>query len=48
MPRKLLLRVAAVLWVVWGLVHVFAGVTIMTLPTSDAVAAVAEDRKSTV
>ncbi len=42
MPRKLLLRVAAVLWVVWGLVHVFAGVTIMTLPTSDAVAAVAD------
>lgn len=37
-----MLRAAAVLWVVWGLVHVFAGVMTMSLPTSEAVAGIAD------
>ena len=36
------LRVAAVLWVVWGLVHVLAGVLTMSLDTATAVAGIAD------
>lgn len=38
----LMLRAAAALWVVWGLVHVLAGVMCITLPTSEAIAGVAD------
>lgn len=37
-----LLRLAAVLWVIWGLVHMFAGVIIISSPAPMAVAAVAD------
>jgi hypothetical protein len=37
-----ILKIIAILWVVWGLVHVFAGVVIMSSETPDAVAAVAD------
>lgn len=38
----LLLKVAAVLWVIWGLVHMFAGVVIISSDAAGAVAAVAD------
>lgn len=37
-----LLKVAGVLWVIWGLVHVFAGVMTMALDTGAAVAGIAD------
>ena len=37
-----LLRVIAVLWVIWGVVHVLAGVMTVSLPTPDAVAGIAD------
>ena len=37
-----LLKVAAVLWVIWGLVHVLAGVMTVSLPTPEAVAGIAD------
>lgn len=37
-----LLRLIAVLWVIWGLVHVLAGVLTMSLATPDAVAGIAD------
>lgn len=36
------LKVAAVLWVIWGLVHVLAGVMTVSLPTPEAVAGIAD------
>ncbi len=36
------LRSAAILWVVWGLVHLLAGVMTMTLETAAAVAGIAD------
>ncbi|MEL6179015.1 MAG: hypothetical protein AAFS10_08670 [Myxococcota bacterium] len=36
------LRIAAILWVVWGLVHMFAGVVTMINPTPQAVAGIAD------
>ncbi|MFK8023263.1 MAG: hypothetical protein AB8G26_04790 [Ilumatobacter sp.] len=38
-----LLRTSAVLWVIWGLVHMLAGVLTMSRDTSDAVAGIADD-----
>ena len=37
-----LLKIIAVLWVIWGLVHAFAGIMIISSDTPDAVAAVAD------
>lgn len=37
-----LLKLAGVLWVIWGIVHVFAGVMTMALDTSGAVAGIAD------
>lgn len=37
-----LLKVAGVLWVIWGAVHVLAGVMTVTLDTSGAVAGIAD------
>ena len=45
MTRKtttLLLRISAVLWVVWGLVHVLAGVMTVSQGTTDAVRGIAD------
>lgn len=39
---SLLLKVAGVLWVIWGVVHLFAGVMTVTLDTSAAVAGIAD------
>ncbi|MEL7254052.1 MAG: hypothetical protein AAFZ04_01710 [Pseudomonadota bacterium] len=36
------LKLAAILWVIWGLVHMFAGIVIMTQDAGGAVAAVAD------
>ena len=36
------LKIAAVLWVVWGLVHMFAGIMTITQETSGAVAGIAD------
>lgn len=38
----LALKIAAVLWVIWGLVHMFAGVMTMSLETADAVSGIAD------
>ena len=38
----LLLKLAAVLWVIWGLVHMFAGVVVIYSDAASAVAAVAD------
>ena len=38
----LLLKIAAVLWVVWGLVHMFAGVMVISQDAGGAVAAIAD------
>lgn len=47
-PRSTLLKVTAVLWVIWGLVHVIAGVMTISQETSQAVAGIADavDAKS--
>lgn len=37
-----LLKVAGVLWVIWGVVHLFAGVMTVSLDTSAAVAGIAD------
>ncbi len=37
-----LLKVAAVLWVIWGLVHVLAGVLTVSMPTPDAIVGIAD------
>lgn len=38
-----LLRVSAVLWVIWGLVHMLAGVLTMSRDTTEAVQGIADD-----
>ena len=40
--QSTVLKIIAVLWVIWGLVHAFAGVLIMSSDTPGAVAAVAD------
>ncbi|MEL6946366.1 MAG: hypothetical protein AAFO73_01855 [Pseudomonadota bacterium] len=40
--HKLLLKVAGVLWVIWGLVHAFAGVMTIAQDAPNAVAAIAD------
>lgn len=40
--HQIALRTAAVLWVIWGLVHMFAGVMTMAQDTSAAVAGIAD------
>ncbi|MEL6890145.1 MAG: hypothetical protein AAFP84_01000 [Actinomycetota bacterium] len=40
--HKLALKVAAVLWIVWGLVHMFAGVATVARDTPEAVQGVAD------
>ncbi|WP_104401665.1 hypothetical protein [Vibrio penaeicida] len=42
MKTSMLLKISAVLWVVWGLVHIFAGVVVMSNETPAAVQAVAD------
>jgi len=39
---SLALKIAAILWVIWGLVHMFAGVVVMSSDTGAAVAAIAD------
>ena len=39
---SLAFRASAILWVIWGLVHMFAGVVVMSNDTSAAVAAIAD------
>lgn len=41
-PVSTLLRVAAVLWIVWGLVHAFAGVITIGRDTPEAVQGIAD------
>ncbi|MEL6793613.1 MAG: hypothetical protein AAFP78_09180 [Pseudomonadota bacterium] len=40
--NRLLLRVSAVLWVIWGLVHMFAGVMTIAQEAASAVAGIAD------
>lgn len=40
--HTLALKIVAGLWVIWGLVHMFAGIVIISSATPDAVAAVAD------
>ena len=42
MSNSLLLKIIAFLWMIWGLVHAFAGLIIISSDTPDAVAAVAD------
>ncbi|EGU57982.1 hypothetical protein VINI7043_12481 [Vibrio nigripulchritudo ATCC 27043] len=42
MKTSMLLKISAVLWVIWGLVHILAGVTVMGNETPAAVQAVAD------
>lgn len=39
---KVMFAAAAVLWAIWGIVHVFAGVITVYLPVAEAVAGVAD------
>ncbi len=39
---SLLLKISAVLWVIWGLVHMFAGIMTITRDASSAVAGIAD------
>lgn len=41
-PGKTLLGVAAVLWLIWGLVHAFAGIMTITQDTPQAVQGIAD------
>ncbi|MEO0440132.1 MAG: hypothetical protein AAF067_04565 [Pseudomonadota bacterium] len=38
----LLLRISAILWVIWGLVHAFAGIMTISLDTPSAIAGIAD------
>ena len=40
--KLVFLRIAAVLWLIWGLVHVFAGVMTVSQPTPQAVQGIAD------
>ena len=40
--QKLVLKITTVLWVIWGLVHAFAGVMIITQDASGGFAAIAD------
>ncbi|MEM1048395.1 MAG: hypothetical protein AAGL24_19750 [Pseudomonadota bacterium] len=40
--QTLALKAASILWVIWGLVHVLAGVIVISQDTSDAFAAIAD------
>lgn len=40
--HKLLLKIAAALWIIWGLVHMFAGVMTISQDTGGAVAGIAD------
>ena len=40
--KTIALRVAAILWVVWGVVHAFAGIMTIIQPPSDGFAAIAD------
>lgn len=42
MANSSLLKIISVLWIIWGLVHVFAGIVIISSDTGAAVAAVAD------
>lgn len=39
---KIAFRVAAILWIIWGAVHVLAGVMTLTQPTAKAIAGIAD------
>jgi len=40
--HRLALKIAAILWIIWGLVHMFAGVMTISQDTTGAVAAIAD------
>lgn len=40
--NTVILKIISVLWLIWGFVHTFAGVVIISSSTTDAVAAVAD------
>lgn len=40
--NSLLLKIAAVLWIIWGLVHAFAGVVVLTSDASGGFSAIAD------
>ncbi|MEM7058792.1 MAG: hypothetical protein AAF557_14470 [Pseudomonadota bacterium] len=40
--HSLSLKIAAVLWIIWGLVHMFAGVMTMAQDAADAISAIAD------
>jgi hypothetical protein len=42
MNTSLLLKLSAILWVIWGIVHTFAGIIVMSSDTMTAVQAVAD------
>lgn len=42
MNTSLLLKISAILWVVWGFVHAFAGFVVMSSDTASAVQAIAD------
>ena len=42
MRPSLLLKISAVLWVVWGLVHSFAGIIVISGDTTSAIQAIAD------
>lgn len=42
MTTSILLKTSAVLWVIWGLVHAFAGIMTIALDTASAAAGIAD------
>ena len=42
MNTSILLKISTILWVIWGLVHLFAGVVVMSSETTMAVQAIAD------
>jgi hypothetical protein len=42
MQNKAILKVIGILWIIWGLVHAFAGIMTIVGETSDAIAAIAD------
>ena len=41
-PQSLTLRIIAILWIIWGLVHALAGTMVISQETSGAIAAIAD------
>lgn len=41
-PHAIALKIVSILWVIWGLVHMFAGIMTISLPAPNSIAGIAD------